>query len=62
MKVYLIGVGMGNRETMTTGALAAVGECPVLVGAPRLLEPWQEGHECVPLIAAADIALSLIHI
>ena len=33
MKVYLIGVGMGNRETMTTGALAAVGECPVLVGA-----------------------------
>lgn len=56
MKVYLIGVGMGNRETMTTGALAAVGECPVLVGAPRLLEPWQEGHECVPLIAAADIA------
>ena len=56
MKVYLIGVGMGNRDTMTTGALAAVGECPVLVGAPRLLEPWQAAHECVPLIAAEDIA------
>ncbi len=56
MKVYLIGVGMGTPETMTAAALAAARACPVLVGAPRLLEPWQEGHTCVPLIAGADIA------
>ena len=56
MKVYLIGVGMGNPEAMTVGALEAIKVCPVLVGAPRLLEPWTESHDCVPLIAGADIA------
>ena len=56
MKVYLIGVGMGNPETLTVRALEAIRECPVLVGARRLLEPWAESHECVPLITAADIA------
>ena len=56
MKVYLIGVGMGNPETLTVRALEDIRECPVLVGARRLLEPWAESHECVPLITAADIA------
>ena len=56
MKVYLIGTGMGNPDTLTVRALRAIESCPVLVGARRLLEPWQEGHQCVPLIAAADIA------
>ena len=56
MKVYLIGVGMGNPGTMTAEALEAVRACPVLVGAPRLLESWAQDHDCVPLIAGADIA------
>ena len=56
MKVYLIGVGMGNPETLTVRALEAIRACPVLVGARRLLEPWAENHQCVPLITAADIA------
>ena len=56
MKVYLIGVGMGNPDTMTAEALEAVRACPVLVGAPRLLERWAQDHDCVPLIAGADIA------
>ena len=56
MKVYLIGVGMGNPGTMTGEALEAVRACPVLVGAPRLLERWAQNHDCVPLIAGADIA------
>ena len=56
MKVYLIGVGMGNPETLTVRALEAIRACPVLVGARRLLEPWAESHECVPLITASDIA------
>ena len=56
MKVYLIGAGMGGPDTMTCQALEAVRACPVLVGARRLLEPWTADHDCVPLIAAADIA------
>ena len=56
MKVYLIGVGMGNPETLTVRALEAIRACPVLVGARRLLESWAGSHQCVPLITAADIA------
>ena len=56
MKVYLIGVGMGGPATMTLQAREAVRACPVLVGARRLLEGWEAEHDCVPLIAAADIA------
>ena len=56
MKIYLIGVGMGNPDTLTLAARRAIDESPVLIGAPRLLEPWREGHACVPLIAADDIA------
>ena len=55
MKVYLIGTGPGDRSQMTAAALAAIDECPVLIGAPRLLEGW-EGKTRLPLIAAADIA------
>ncbi|WP_297208792.1 precorrin-6y C5,15-methyltransferase (decarboxylating) subunit CbiE [uncultured Flavonifractor sp.] len=56
MKVYLIGVGMGTPGTITLDGLEAIRTCPVLVGAPRLLEPWAESHQCVPLIAGSDIA------
>ena len=46
-----------ERPSRETGlALEAIGDSPVLVGAPRLLEPWGAEHDCVPLIAAADIA------
>ena len=56
MKIYLIGVGMGNPNTLTLEARRAIEESPVLIGAPRLLEPWGEGHTCIALIAADDIA------
>lgn len=58
MKVYLIGVGLGNPNTLTLAARRAIDTCPVVVGAPRLLEPYGE-KEQVPLIAAADIAAFL---
>ena len=38
MKIYLIGVGMGNPDTLTLAARKAIDACPVLIGAPRLLE------------------------
>ncbi len=55
MKIYLIGVGLGNPDTMTLEARRAIEECPVLIGAPRLLAPWS-GKRCIALIAAAQIA------
>ena len=57
MKVYLIGVGMGNPDTMTLRGREAIQACPVLTGAPRLLETWREtGKRLVPLIQAEEIA------
>lgn len=53
-KVFLIGVGLGNPGTMTIEARRAVEAADVLIGAPRLLEPYGD-RNCVPLIAAADI-------
>ena len=55
MKVFLIGVGLGNPQTMTLEARQAIAESPVLIGAPRLLEPWPE-KRAIPLIAAREIA------
>ena len=43
MKVYLIGVGMGNPATLTAQAREAIEESTLLLGAPRLLEPY--GHK-----------------
>lgn len=54
MKVYLIGVGMGNPDTMTVAARKAVEDCTVLTGAKRLLEGWPE-KKGVPAVLAADI-------
>lgn len=58
MKIYLIGVGLGNPDTMTLEARRAIEECPVLIGAPRLLQPWPE-KRCIALIAAAQIAQAI---
>ena len=56
MKVYLIGVGLGSSDTLTAAARQAIEECPVLIGAPRLLKEYEGGGKtCLPLIAAADI-------
>ena len=55
MKVYLIGMGMGHPDTLTARAAAAIAACPVLLGAPRLLEPYGD-HTCVPLVRSQEIA------
>ena len=58
MKVYLIGVGLGNPATMTLAAQAAVAESPVLIGAARLLAGYG-GKICLPLVAAEEIAAAI---
>ena len=58
MTVYLIGVGLGNPETMTIAARSAIEASKALIGAPRLLE----GHgdkPCVSAILAEDIASAI---
>ena len=51
-RVYLIGMGMGNPETLTAEASAAIEECDLLLGATRLVEPYiHSGKELAPLIA-----------
>ena len=43
-RVYLIGMGMGNPETLTAEASAAIEECDLLLGATRLVEPYIMGE------------------
>ena len=57
MKVTLVGMGPGNPELLTAAARRAVEEAELLVGAPRLLEPFRgTGKPCRELIAAREIA------
>lgn len=58
MKVTLIGVGLGNKDTLTIGAEKAIATAELLIGAPRLLKGY-EHKTCLPLIAASDIAKAI---
>ena len=59
MKVYLIGVGMGNPDTLTGEARRAIEESRVLLGAPRLVEPWSGERSVHPLIRPQEILAAL---
>ena len=60
MKVYLIGIGMGNADTLTLAAKRAVEGSDVLIGAPRLLDPFRDlPAEQLELVRSADIADAL---
>lgn len=58
MKIYIIGVGLGNPDTMTIGAKKAIEESQALLGAPRLLEGWP-GKRCIPAIAPEKLVEAL---
>ena len=60
MKVFLIGIGMGNPDTLTVGAKRAIEGSGLLIGAKRLLEPFAYVDcEKLELIRSADIADAL---
>lgn len=60
MKVYLIGVGMGNPDTLTLGGKRAIEESQLLIGAPRLLEDFDApALGKLPLVRASEIAEAL---
>ncbi len=54
MTVYLIGVGMGNRDTMTTQATEAIEKSELLIGSARLLEHYSH-KKCIEKINAVEI-------
>ena len=58
MTVYLIGVGLGNPETMTVAARSAIEASKALIGAPRLLEGYGD-KPCVSAILAEDIVTAI---
>lgn len=60
MKVFLVGAGMGNPDTLTAAARRAIESCDVLVGAERLIAPFDSlTCEKLRLTAAADIVAAL---
>ena len=60
MKVHIIGMGMGNPDTLTVGAKRAIEESDLLIGAPRLLEPFEHvSCEKRALIKSDEIAQAI---
>ena len=57
---YLIGVGMGNPETLTIGAKECISRCAQLIGAKRLLDAFA-GHpgKKLAFIRAEEIAAAV---
>ena len=60
MTCYLIGIGMGNPETLTLGAARRIEACGQLIGARRMLEafPDHPGKK-LALIRAEEIAAAV---
>ena len=59
-KVYLVGIGMGNPETLTLGAVRRIEGCGQLIGAQRMLDAFSDhpGRK-LAFIRAEDIAAAV---
>ncbi len=54
--IKIVGIGMGNRDTLTIGAEKIIKESHVLIGAKRMLGAFEDVHaQKVPLIKTDDI-------
>ena len=58
MSVTLIGCGCG-MESLTVEAAVAVEQAELLIGADRLLAPWQGTKPCLEAVRAQDIAAAI---
>ena len=60
MKVYLVGLGMGDEGTLTGAARDAIAQSELLIGAKRLIEPFSDlSCEKRALVRTADIVEAL---
>ncbi|MBR1390347.1 MAG: precorrin-6A reductase [Lachnospiraceae bacterium] len=55
VELSLIGIGMGQKETMTGEAQQALGQAEIVFGAPRLLAHYDGGAVTEPYYLAKDI-------
>ena len=56
MKVSLIGMGPGHPSLLTQAAEEAIAQAALLIGSPRLLEPYRRGgRPCREGVLAGDI-------
>ncbi len=56
MKVSLIGMGPGHPSLLTQAAAEAIAQAALLIGSPRLLEPYRRGgRPCREGVLAGDI-------
>lgn len=53
--VYLIGTGMGGQDSLTVEAQQTIDRCTLLIGAQRLLEPY-DGKKYAALVPPDEIA------
>lgn len=53
--IYIIGIGMGAQENLTVEAGKAIEEAGLLIGAKRMLEPYDGSRECVKAYQAEEI-------
>lgn len=53
-KVYLVGVGLGNPATLTFAAAQAIAESDLLIGAPRLLQAFEDRPCAKEALIASD--------
>lgn len=42
MKIYIVGIGMDGKKTLTAEAIKAIGNADVLIGAKRMTEPFSK--------------------
>jgi precorrin-6Y C5,15-methyltransferase (decarboxylating) len=60
LKVYLVGVGMGNPDLLTAQAKMAIESSDLLIGAPRLLELFSElSQPKLSLVRSEEIASAI---
>ena len=54
--VHLVGIGMGDAGTLTGAARAAIDASGLIIGAKRLLEPFQDAQaDKLALVRTAEI-------
>lgn len=55
MEILLAGIGMGNKATLTREVEEAIGQADILLGAERMLEPYEPKIEKRPYYLAKQI-------
>ncbi len=62
MKIQLIGCGMGGEGSLTREAYSAIHKADILLGAPRLIQPYRGNLETKPYYLSKDILPYLLQL